>query len=321
MTSRFGRVLDVAIGVLLVALAAVGALRWLDVTWPPVVIAQTAGPFVVVAVSLLFVVTLLLRRWWMLLPVAVVVAAAWFVALPSFFASGARDETVDLTVMSSNLRYGQANPEQLMDAVRFHSVDVLIVLEATPDAVSRLDDAGSSEFFRSRVGEARPGTPDGTLIYSRYPLTTVSETGDREAEATTSLQPEVTVNVGGKPLLLKAVHPRAPVDGSTQQWRDGLRALQVWKEQQPAGQPLLIAGDFNAGEGHPGFRAVADGLDEAHRTAGLGWVRTWPVVGRRLPAYVQIDHLLSRDLLVVDAGTVALHGTDHAAVWAQYAVR
>ena len=35
---------------------------------------------------------------------------------------------------------------------------------------------------------------------------------------------------------------------------------------------------------------------------------------------MQLDHVLSRGLTVVDSGQVALNGTDHAAVWASYAL-
>ena len=80
-----------------------------------------------------------------------------------------------------------------------------------------------------------------------------------------------------------------------------------------------MAGDFNAAFGHPGFRDLAAGLDDAQRTDGQGWVRTWPFAGNRLPAFVQLDHLLSRGLTVVAAGQVAVNRADHAAVWASYA--
>lgn len=305
----------------LVALAVVGALRWLDVTWYLVVVAQTAGPFVVVGLGLLLVLTLLLRRWWMLVPVVVVTLVAGTFAVPTFFAHTSPEARKGLTVMSSNLRYGGANALQVMDAVRFHDVDVLVLIEATPDAIARLTADGLTTALSQQAGEARPGSFTGTVIFSRYPLTTVSATGDRDLEHTDSLQPEVLVKAPGHTLRLKAVHPAAPTEGRTELWRAGLDALTAWKQVAPTTDPVVIAGDFNSSFGHPAFRRIADGLDDAQRTAGDGWVRTWPVVGSRLPPYVQLDHLLSRDLTVIDAGRVAINGTDHAMVWASYAFR
>lgn len=318
---RIRSALDGLIAVALVALAVVGALRWLDVTWYPVVVVQTAGPFVFVGLGLLLVVTLLLRRWWMLVPVAIVTAVAATIAVPSFFAHTSPEAPKGLTVMSSNLRYGGANALQVMDAVRFHDVDVLVLVEATPDAIARLTADGLTTELPRQAGEARPDSFTGTVIFSRYPLTTVSATGDRDLENTDSLQPEVLVKAPGHTVRLKAVHPAAPTDGRTELWRAGLDALTTWKQEAPTTDPVVIAGDFNASFGHPAFRRLADGLDDAQRTAGDGWVRTWPVVGSRLPPYVQLDHLLSRDLTVIDAGRIAINGTDHAMVWASYAFR
>lgn len=112
----------------------------------------------------------------------------------------------------------------------------------------------------------------------------------------------------------------APLAGETGEWRGGLRHLAQWRGEQPADEPLVLVGDFNASFGHPGFRSVASGLVDAQRANGGGWVRTWPFVGSRLPPYVQLDHVLSRGLVLMDAGQEAIHGTDHAIVWGAYAL-
>lgn len=316
---RWGRRIDVAIAVALVGLAGVGSLRWLDVTAQPIVVLQTAGPFVGVGLLVLVVATALLRRWWMLLPTGVALVVALTLAVPGFFAHTSPGERPDLTVLEANLDYGRADAGQLMDAVRAHNVDVLVATELTPDAEQALAGAGADRWFRHRVGAPRPRNFTGTMVYSRYPVTEVKGTTAAE-EHTPSLQPELVVNVSGTPVRVKAAHPMAPLAGDTDLWRAGLRALYDWRLRQPRGERFLIAGDFNASRGHPAFRALADGLDDAQRTAGLGWVRTWPFVGHRVPPYVALDHLLSSGLAVIDAGQVAIHGTDHALVWASYAV-
>lgn len=309
---------DVAIGVVLVGLGVVGALRWWDSTAYVVVVLQTAGPFVVVGLGLLAVATLLLRRWWMLLPVVAVLVVAATVAAPAFRATTSPKADRDLTVMSANVWIGSANAEQLMDAVRFHAVDVLVVTEATPEFVRRLDSEGANDYFNHRQGVTRSDTYTGTMVLSRYPLSVRSLGTDPAVEGTQSIQPELDVTAPNGIVRLKVAHPAAPLQGDTAQWRAGLRALQTWKERLHGDEPLVMAGDFNAGFGHPGFRDLADGLVDAQRTDGQGWVRTWPFAGHRLPAFVQLDHLLSRGLTVVEAGQVAFNRADHAAVWASY---
>ncbi|WP_347352130.1 endonuclease/exonuclease/phosphatase family protein [Intrasporangium sp.] len=313
------RRLDALIGTLLVLLVVVGASRWVDTTWRPVVVLQSLGPFVVVGLGLLTVGTVLLRRWWMLLPVLACAAVAWGMALPTFFAHTGSGEP-NLTVMAANLDQGRANADQVMAAVRAHDVDVLVLTEATPDVIGRLDAAGLARLLGNRAGQARPGTFTGTMIFSRLPMTAVPEPSDAAPAHTPSLQPEVDLTVDGRPVRVKAAHPVAPLPGATDQWRAGLAALEHWKQGVPAGERLVLTGDFNASFGHPGFRALASGLVDAQRAAGLGWVRTWPVVGQRWPPFVALDHVLSRGLSVIDAGQVAFHGSDHFLVWAQYAL-
>lgn len=318
-TSRRTSWRDVAIGLALVLLGVVGAARWFDSTAQPVVVLQTAGPFVAIGLLLLLVLTLLLRRWWMLAPVTVAVAVAAWISLPGWFARTAPDAKTDLTVMSVNLSFGMADADQVADAVRARSVDVIVATEITPDALASLEEAGLGRWFIEQVGETRPESYTGTMVFSRFPVT--ETTGDDPVDAhTPSLQPEVVVDVNGTPVRVKAVHVPAPLAGDTEQWRAALRALGTWRDRQDVDEAFVLAGDFNASQGHPAFRSVAAGLDDAHEVAGLGWVRTWPVVGHRMPPYVQLDHLLSRRLTVVEAGQTAVHGTDHAIVWAAYAL-
>ncbi|TQM62728.1 endonuclease/exonuclease/phosphatase family protein [Humibacillus xanthopallidus] len=310
------RLTDVALLVVLLGLVAVGALRWVDTTAYPVVVLQTAAPFVAIGLLLLTVLTAALRRWWVLLPVGVALVVAATQVAPAFVSHASPDATRDLTVMSSNLRVGRAQPTQLMDAVRFHAVDVLVLTEVTPSALEGLRREGADSYFPQRAGEAEVDGYAGTMVLSRYPLREVSA----DLGGSPNRQPEVVVTVDGVDLRVQTAHPAAPIPGQTAEWRAGLRALQAWKERQTETGPILLVGDFNSSSAHPGFRAVADGLDDAQRTTGSGWVRTWPYAGSRLPPFVQLDHVLSRGLTVIDSGQVAMNGTDHAAVWGSYAL-
>ncbi|GAA2150837.1 endonuclease/exonuclease/phosphatase family protein [Humibacillus xanthopallidus] len=310
------RLADVAILVVLLGLVAVGSLRWVDTTAYPVVVLQTAAPFVAIGLLLLTVVTVVLRRWWVLVPVGVALVVAAAQVVPAFVSHASPDATRDLTVMSANLRVGRAQPTQLMDAVRFHAVDVLVLTEVTPSALEGLSREGADSYFPQRAGEAEVDGYAGTMVLSRYPLREVAA----DLGGSPNRQPEVAVTIDGVDLRVQTAHPSAPIPGQTTEWRAGLRALQAWKERQTGTAPILLVGDFNSSSAHPGFRAVAAGLDDAQRTTGSGWVRTWPYAGSRLPPFVQLDHVLSRGLTVIDSGQVAMNGTDHAAVWGSYAL-
>jgi endonuclease/exonuclease/phosphatase (EEP) superfamily protein YafD len=310
------RVADVAILVVLLGLVAVGALRWVDTTAYPLVVLQTAAPFVAIGLLLLTVLTVALRRWWVLVPVGIALVVAATQVVPAFVSHASPEATRDLTVMSSNLRVGGAQPTQLMDAVRFHAVDVLVLTEVTRSALQGLRREGLDSYFPRRAGEPEVDGYAGTMVFSRYPMREVAA----DLGSSPNRQPEVVVTIDGVDLRVQTAHPSAPLAGLTSEWRAGLRALQAWKERQTGAGPIVIAGDFNSSSAHPGFRAVADGLDDAQRATGSGWVRTWPYAGSRLPPFVQLDHVLSRGLTVIDSGQVAMNGTDHAAVWGSYAL-
>ncbi len=313
---RWRRVADVALLVAFVGLLAVAALRWLDTTVYPVVVLQTTAPLVVIGLVLLAVAAMLLRRWVVAVPIVVAMVAALVVAVPAWSSSTHPKAEADLTVMSLNLNDGHANPQQLMDAVRYHAVDVLVLLEATPEAVTDIDDAGARTFFTQRAGQAREGVV-GTLVLSRFPLTVLDDGVGPDGD---SLQPVVDVTTPVGRVKLRAVHPPPPLRYQTDRWHAGLTSLTTWVQGQPTTEPLVLAGDFNASSGHPVFRRLAEGLVDAQVAAGNGWVRTWPFEGHRIPPYVALDHQLSRGLVVVDAGQVAFNRTDHAAVWASYSL-
>jgi endonuclease/exonuclease/phosphatase (EEP) superfamily protein YafD len=303
--------------VLLLVLVVTGSLRWVDSTAYLVVVLQTAAPFVAIGLLLLAVATALLRKWWVLVPVVVALGVAATMVAPTFERTNSPDAVRDLTIMASNLRLGRARPEQLMDAVRFRAVDVLVLTEVTPEAVARLDAQGADSYFPHRAGAPEELGATGTMVLSRYPLREVSP----DLGGSPNRQPEVVVTtLSGAELTVQTAHPVSPLEGRTGEWRDGLLALQHWRERQDGSRPIVLAGDFNSSFGHPGFRAVAVGMEDAQRATGSGWVRTWPYAAERIPAYVQLDHVLSRGMSVIDSGQVAMNGTDHAAVWGSYAL-
>ena len=142
-------------------------------------------------------------------------------------------------------------------------------LSDSPDSVTRTVQA-LADYFNQREGVARSGTYTGTMVLSRFPLSVRSPGTDPAVEGTRSVQPELDVTAPEGTVRLKVAHPTAPLQGDTVQWRAGLRALQSWKQQLDGDELLVMAGDFNAGFGHPGFRDLADGLDDAQRTDGQG---------------------------------------------------
>lgn len=290
-------------------------LRWVDTTAVPVVVVQSALPLFGGAALLLGVVAALLRGW-RATAVACVLALAFGAAgLPAVRRGTVPPRDGDLVVLAANLEYGSADPDSLMAAVRRLRPDVVVLAEVTPEELARLDERGL-DAYHSQTGAALPGAT-GLVVRTNMPQDSIDWGGDNPqpwAPAT------ARVSTPAGPVIVRAAHTYAPNLHANGPWRASLAEYQTWMRDAHPGERVIVAGDFNSGWGHPGFRALADGYTDAHRAAGAGYVRTWPA-GRAYPPFTQLDHVLVRGLDVVDAGVADVDGTDHRAVWARLRLR
>jgi endonuclease/exonuclease/phosphatase (EEP) superfamily protein YafD len=215
-----------------------------------------------------------------------------------------------LRVLTSNLLFGAAAPEELLELVRAKSVDVLALQEYTAQADKALRAAGLDLLLPHRVTEPLE-VPGGSALYSRFPL---EATGYRWLPPSSG-QCYATVRVPevGE-LMVESVHPSAP---------SAVRVLKDWRfglHEQPsagAGPLRLLLGDFNATLDHAPLRdLLRRGYRDAAAVLGAGLAATWPYDGRRIPP-VTIDHVLADARMAVHEVSVhRLTGTDHRALFA-----
>jgi len=270
------------------AIALLVALPWL--AWAAIrlgglergfllVAAMAFTPYAAATAWIPVVVALVLRRRLVALAALVACVALAVVVVPRAF--GGSEESLrvgrPLSVMSANIRRGEADPSALVELARRHDVEVLSVQELTPDAVPRLDAAGLRELFPHRILDARAGAR-GSGLLSRHPLRDA-----RPSPPPGPAMPEATVLVpGAMPVWAKAVHPVAPGTGGTWRWERDLNGM---PDATPDGPLRMLVGDFNATLDHEELRQVLDTgyLDGADATGN----------GLR-PTYkgIQIDRLL-----------------------------
>ena len=222
-------------------------------------------------------------------------------------------------VMTSNLRFGEANTAQLVGLVVSNDVDVLVLEEVTPSALAGLESAGLGRVLPHRAGRPAPGTPRGTMVFSRTRLSHVH----RLPTAFGSYSLDVTLGAPRGRLHLLAVHPRPP-KGDIGHWH----ADQAVVRRAAAGLsgPSVIAGDLNATMDHAPLRELAGrGYDDAATQATSGWQPTWPSsgivspLGLDVPSMVAIDHVMARGPRATRTTTFPLEGTDHRVLLATLA--
>ena len=134
-----------------------------------------------------------------------VLHASW---LAPFFVPDERPvRTRSFTVMSLNLQAGGAASRQVWQQAQ--QADIVILVEVTPAALSRLAPLGWDQRFPYAVGDPREGVT-GTAIYSRFPL------GAGRLIDTTFQQWLTTVTVPGiGTVTLMGVHPCNPYCGGS----------------------------------------------------------------------------------------------------------
>ncbi len=275
-------------------------------------------PYVPVVAAIALIAALLLRfRLAAALCAAIAVTLAILVVPRALSGQGPDDPPSGphLTVMTSNLRYGNADPEALVGLVRDQDVDLLSVQELTSRAVRGLRRAGLDDLLPEQA--LAPGaTASGSGLYSRYPL--------RAPDLTTTgsvgfAWPTANLDVPGAPAIEVMVVHTPPPKGSSQVdgWFADFDALPV---ANPQGAIRLLAGDFNATLDHAPLRDLINtGYVDAADAAGAGLSPTWP--SNRIFPPVTIDHVLVDERVwVADVSVHDLPRTDHRAVVAELVV-
>jgi len=311
--------LTAAATVLLIISALAVVFRVLPVSTMPQLIVTVGATFVPFAALLGLVLAIICRRR-VLSIIAVALLIATTVVQWSWFFSGSPTRlpsAVDVRVLSSNLRYGRAEPTEFV-ALATREADVVSVVELTPEAVERFKQAGIDAAFPYSF--VRPGPdPGGTGIWSRYPVTPVTEARHRNAT-----MPAVRVAVPGLPAepVLAAVHVPSPLTGERNTIADWDQAMVASKVQldnfarQAGPAAVIVGGDYNSTPNMRQFRdLLTNGYRDAAEETGSGFGPTFKA-DMALPPMITIDHILTRNAAVSSVRTISVKGSDHRALLA-----
>jgi endonuclease/exonuclease/phosphatase family metal-dependent hydrolase len=281
----------------------------------PLVPMMAFTPYVALAAFLVAGVATALRNWAAVVVTGLATLCLAAAVLPRAIGAGTVDpagrETV--SVLSSNVYVGRADPEALVDLVDRYDVDLLSVQELTPEFARRLRRAGLERRLPNAIEEIRPRS-SGAGLYSRLPMRKLpgSQFFFRMPRAVLTLP-------DGRRLRVVGVHPFPPGRGNDDLWREGLESLPA----AGAGPPWALIGDFNSTLDVSLLRETIDrGYRDAGDVAGKGLVPTWPNRGHDLPfPVITIDHVLADARLgIVDYGVEDLPNSDHRSIHAELAL-
>lgn len=310
-----------ALGTVLLSIVALIA-RALPLTNVVSLVFAVSTPYLFVVALVGLVLSLSTRR--MTLVVVALVTLVLALAVPgSWYFTGrapsqpAASKTVELRVLASNLRKGQADATHFVRLASTHA-DVIKVSELTPDATKRLVSAGITADFPHSLLKPEPDA-SGIGIWSRYPLTAV-EPAKRNHVSLIAGRMRIP-GLEADPLVL-SLHITSPVTakaGSFRRWRSGIASAKANLDHfaQVAGPDAVIAsGDFNSTPDMRQFRdLLTDGYRDAAAQVGALWEPTFPS-RHWFPPLITIDHVLTRNASASSLKTVKVPGSDHMALLA-----
>jgi endonuclease/exonuclease/phosphatase (EEP) superfamily protein YafD len=311
--NRAGQARDLACRIgWVVAWIVVATLGWVTftrlagVTVPAriTVMLQSIVPIAFLPVYPIAVVALVRRRWFLggacaLLAVVHVLSvypALGDRSLPAWAATAPR-----LTVLEANVYDENAEPEAAAEKILASGADVLVVVEMDSQTLRALRLRGIDQAYPFST------VPNGRFrvdaIWSKHPLT------DIQAPISRRDMPIATVDVGGRHLLLVAVHVENAIR-NREEWMSELEALK--RQATSATGPVALVGDFNSTRWNPPFGdLLAAGLHDAHEAVGQGLSRSWPNLAFPVPL-MRLDHALVNDQVgVVSVRDADIPGSDH----------
>ncbi|WP_260757661.1 endonuclease/exonuclease/phosphatase family protein [Mycobacterium sp. SMC-8] len=294
-------------------------IRALPLTNTFMLVIAVAAPYSVVVAMFGLVLAVLSRRV-ILSVVAVIVLAVslgiqvrWYYGGSSSVSAASAGGDVQVRVLSSNLRYGRADPSAFVELAR-SSADVVTVTELTPEAVGRFHHAGINEEFPYSLLFPAPKA-SGNGIWSRHPLIPLSPTRfwNSSMVAARAQIPGVRSDVA-----VASIHVTSPM-ASFESWRNGIVAtksrLKGLADAVESGA-VIASGDFNSTPDMRQFRdLLANGYRDGVVQSGAGYAPTFPSKGAT-PPLITIDHVLTRHANVHSLRSVSLPGSDHRALLA-----
>jgi endonuclease/exonuclease/phosphatase (EEP) superfamily protein YafD len=300
-----------AIGLAALAIAGgVFASRYVSISNHATLITVALSPCVILCAPVSAALLIRGRRWVLAVAALGLTVAAVAVQLPLYFGSDAsRTAGVEVRVISANIYEGMADPDHLVRSAQAQA-DVIAVQELTPQSVDRLTRAGLDATFPYRWLDAR-GDSRGVGMWSRFPI----EAPRRISGYTFAfLTAQIRVPGVSTDLTVVVAHLPGPWPYPIDSWRRDFDRLPVTLSEvseQAGADCVIVAGDLNSTTDMRPFRALLrNGYRDAAEQSGAGFKPTFPA-SWRLPPFMAIDHVLTRNCTATSLRTLELPGSDH----------
>lgn len=273
---------------------------------------------------LLFV--LLRRRWALMiqLPAVILFTTLYggnFIPRGTPVAAADAAELPTLTLLAYNVYAANTDAPAVLAIIRNANADLVLLQELTEPMSAALTAALTDEYPHQRVYPEGLSVA-GAGVLSRYPISA------EETWHNIMSQQRMVLQVGAETITVFNVHPPIPYLFGA----DGTRRSQVLADilDRAATVPgrVIIAGDFNMGDGSEDYRKVAARYTDAFKVAGYGFGLSFPDWSRYplpygfVPVLARLDYVFySPGFRAVEAWTSHTSGgSDHRPVYVELAL-
>lgn len=265
-----------------------------------VALGNSLMPSILIPALFGFILMLILRRWQiavLLIPPIVVLAALY----GGRFIPRGGDDDGTLSVLTFNVASQRSDFDALIGVIRNADADVVALQELLTGASDAVVTA-LSEVYPYAAMHPTDDFARGMGVLSKHPIIE-----DRYFDNLILGSQRIRLAIDDAPeVVFYNVHPvppRAPAgvafDDST---RSGEIAILLDDARQYAGEPVILAGDFNMTDQTDDYARVRDaGFGDTYRDAGFGFGPTFPS-GQRwggllllIPPAIRIDYVFHSD--------------------------
>lgn len=217
--------------------------------------------------------------------------------------------TVRFRLLTANLLHGRSNPGEFARVIGEHDPDVVVVQELGPGPADVLASAYPHTHLRPALDFSGRG------IATRF----AGELGDIEMPERVAVGGSLQVQ--GHSVRVAGVHLLNPVHFPW--WRTargrGAQLDELFRWMAGGVGPLVVVGDFNATKRWRAYKRITARLDDLVLAQDRRPKPTW---GYRpgWPKMLRIDHVFGDGLFATDIQTIAIEGSDHAAIVANIAL-
>jgi len=249
--------------------------------------------------------------------------------IPRIDWSRAQTSEQSISVLSYNLFFKNQYKQQIVNEIKAHKTDVLLVQELTAawDAKLRASVYASYKYRKTFINNRTRGIG----IFSRHPILSHHLIKNRRGLPIFQI---CELSVEGKKVVMVNVHMSSPAkvveDPDAPFWpvyqANYAKREAEWQELEDylvahfPDHPQIVAGDLNTMKIEGLYRQIRHDWTDTFAKKGEGWSFTFPNAAQVPFPLITLDYILGKGIKPLEASVLKKGSSDHFAIWSKIAI-